>query len=322
MGTQWWLEDAVSNQEAGQCQRICIKIGELRAEVNRLMSVLLLRRQQHRRATAAATLEDWEEGSDGGVGLMLDLIRRCQAVDQEAVGWASALPDCWRPRTVAWEDHAPPGGDYARAEAFPGRVDLYTDLYIASVWNMARTSRLILHSLIVRCTAWVCSPVDYRTTPEYATAARTCVDIIADIIAAAPYHLGWHLKRRYLFRQQNQGQGQNQQWRQGVTTTPFTETTTTGGIGGFARVDEQQQQQQQQQQEEENSGASALAGDFLIWPLVCVSTQDYTTDAQRAWIQGRLRHIGNELGIKYAHVLNGVRFPSPPTSFPFPPIFP
>ena len=300
MGTQWWLEDAVNNREAAQCQRVCIKVGELRAEVNRLMAVL------HR--------------TPDNIALVLDLIRRCQSVDQEAVAWIEALPDYWRYRTVAWEDHVPPcssgnssssnggssssssggGADYARAEVFPGRVDVYTDFYIASVWNMIRTSRLIVHSLVVRCAAWVCSPVDYRTTPEYATAARTCVDIITDIIAAAPYHLGWHLKRGR--RQQQQQQQHSMGVVVGTTTTMTTTTETTNlGGGGFACGSSSSN-------DEDDAATKALAGDFLIWPLVCISTQDYTTDAQRAWAQGRLKYIGNELGIKYAHVLTGVRF--------------
>lgn len=298
MSTQWWLEDAVNNREAAQCQRVCIKVGELRGEVSRLME------------TGVLTPRTPE-----GVGLVLDLIRRCQAVDGEAVAWVEALPDYWRYRTVAWEeDQAPPGGDWGRAEVFPGRVDAYTDFYIGSVWNMIRTSRLIAHSLVVRLAAWACSPVDYRTTPEYAAAARTCVDIIADIIAAAPYHLGYHLKKR--------GSGGNGKQHNtpmhmdagtgssNTTATPTTTTTTTttaqqnntaitatttptSNLGNFACGEEE--------------SAKALSGDFLIWPLVCIMTQDYTTDAQRAWAQGRLKYIGNELGIKYAHVLNRVR---------------
>ena len=273
MDLEWWLEDAVINPQAAQCQRVCIKVGELRAEANRLLG--LLRRTPE------------------GIGAVLDLIRRCQEADREAVAWAEALPDYWRPRTAAWEDHVP-GGDHAQAEVFPGRVDLYTDLYIGSVWNMVRTSRLIAHSLIVRCAAWVCAPVDYRTTPEYATAARTCVAIITDIIAGVPYHLGWRPRRG----SQNVVQ-HNRRQHPGFSSTEADATEKPEFACG----------------EEETASAKALAGDFITWPLVCVSTQDYTTDAQRAWVRGRLRYIGDEIGIKYAHVLNDVSPPPPPPHF-------
>ncbi|RYP55463.1 hypothetical protein DL769_010159 [Monosporascus sp. CRB-8-3] len=250
MGVEWWLEDAVKNQIASECQRVCIKTGELRGEVTRLMTFL------------QRTPENTE--------IMLDVIRRCQTVDQEAVSWMNSLPEHWRYKTVAWENHVP-NGDYSKAEVFPGRVDIYADVYIASVWNMARTARLILHTTIVRCAAWVCAPVDYRTTPEYATAARICVEVNTDIIACVPYHLGWHLKR-----------GDVAQRAQ---------------LGGFACGEE--------------DSVKALAGYFVAWPLICVIAQDYTTDAQRAWISGRLRHIGDELGVKYAEVFSEAKMRVP-----------
>lgn len=247
MGVDWWLSDAVKNSSAAECQRINIKTSELRAEITRLMS------------TTARTPENIE--------LMLALIRRAQSVDQECVKWMRNVPDTWKWKSVAWEDSVP-SGDFSRAEVFPGRVDVYRDFYIASVWNMVRVSRLILASVIVRCAAWVCSPVDYRTTPEYATAARTCVDTITDIIASVPYHLGWHLKpeRRHLLEKQ---------------------------LSGFACGEE--------------DSLKGLAGYFLTWPLGCIQGQDYTTDAQRSWIKGRLKYIADELGVKYAHILCQVR---------------
>ncbi|TPX09621.1 uncharacterized protein E0L32_009222 [Thyridium curvatum] len=250
MGVEWWLTDAVHVEVAGRCQRLCIKVAEIRAEVTRLMTA------------AQRTPENVE--------LMLDMIRRVQTVDQECVNWMSNLPDLWRFKTVGWEDHVP-NGDYEKAEVFPGRVDLYPDLYMASVYNMVRTSRLILASVLVRCAAWVCAPVDYRTTPEYATAARSCVDTITDIIASVPFHLGWHLKRPEIQQKHD--------------------------LSGFACGEE--------------DCMKGLAGYFLTWPLMCINGQDYATDAQRAWCTGRLKYIANELGVRYAGLLSGIKIRIP-----------
>lgn len=240
MGADWWISDAVKDTVSAECQRINIKTGELGAEVTRLIG------------TMARTPENME--------LMLDLIKRAQTFDMECVRWMKRVPEGWQWRTVAWEDSVP-AGDFAKADVYPGRVDVYGDFYIASVWNMVRVSRLILASFVVRCAAWGCSPVDYRTTPEYATAARTCVDTITDIMASVPYHLGWHLKpeRRHLLAKQ---------------------------LSGFACG--------------EDDALKGLAGYFLTWPLGCIQGQDYTTDSQRQWIKGRLQYIADELGVKYA----------------------
>ncbi|KAM5372910.1 hypothetical protein ACJZ2D_007247 [Fusarium nematophilum] len=251
MGVEWWITDGVKNRFGAECQRLNIRTAELRAEVNRLMTTLAR--------------------SPENIELLLDMIRRCQTLDQQHVTWIKELPDYFRYKAVAWEDHVP-NGNYGLAEVFPGRVDAYQDLWVVSVWNLMRTSRLILASLIVRCAAWVCSPVDYRTTPEYATAARTCVDMITDIISSVPYQLGWFSKRRELLERAN--------------LSAF-------GCG-------------------EEDALKGLPGYFLTWPLTCVQGQDYTTDAQRAWVKGRLHFIGNQLGVRYANILNelNLRVPS------------
>lgn len=255
------MDDAVRDGTAGKSHRLMIKTGELRAEVTRLMNNM--------------------PRSPEKIEVMLAMIRRVQAVDREVVAWMRNVPDEWRFRTVAWEDHVP-GGDYAKAEVFPGRVDMYNHFYIASVWNISRTARLVLASLVVRCAAWVCSPVDYRTTPEYATAARTCVDTITDIIASVPCQLGWH-----------PGKGRRATYPPDPSSSSSSQPNSDFACGQDHQV-------------------KALAGYFLTWPLTCMNSQDYTTDAQRAWIHGRLAYIGNELGVKYAHILRQlqIRIPS------------
>ncbi|KAK4236934.1 hypothetical protein C8A03DRAFT_35133 [Achaetomium macrosporum] len=256
MGVDWWIQDAVMEPTAAECQRLSLKAGELRAEITRVF------------ASAARTPEN--------IRLVQDLMHRAQELDGQVAAWMRTVPPSWQPRTVCWQPHPPavPGGgsDYSEAEVFPGRVDVYHDFPVAGVWNQARTTRLILMSLVVRCAAWVCSPVDYRTTPTYASAARVSVDMIADIIASVPYHLGWQTKRRELFPEHEPA--------------------------AFACGEEY--------------GLKGLAGYFLTWPLACVMTQDYTTDAQRAYTKGRLEYIGDALGIKYAHILSQlqVRVPS------------
>ncbi|KAI1428954.1 hypothetical protein F5Y12DRAFT_782219 [Xylaria sp. FL1777] len=252
MGAEWWLDNTVFSKTAVVIQGLMIRTSEIRAQIAQLIDTL------------TKTPENVE--------LMLEIIRKAKAVDQEVVAWQQnqRVSEDWNYRTVAWEDSVL-NGDYAKAEVFPGRVDVYNDIWIGSVSNSARTVRLILHAAIVRCTAWVCSPVDYRTTPEYATAAGVCRDAITDIIASVPYFLGWHLKRKDV----------------GVKTK----------FGTFACGEEDR--------------AKGLAGYLVTWPLTCVISQDYATDAQRAWVLGRLRKIGIELGVRYALAMSQLQMRVP-----------
>ncbi|KAH6606258.1 hypothetical protein Trco_005411 [Trichoderma cornu-damae] len=251
MQLDWWVNaDAVRDIHASQCQRLGIRAGEIRAEVNRLMSQL------------PRNMESVEA--------IRDMIRQAQEVDFECLRWAEALPEHFRYRTILWQDDIP-DADYHQLEVFPGRVDAYPDLWVASLWGMMRVSRIILASLVIRCAAWVCSPVDYRTAPEYATARRICVESITDLIASVPYQLGWFSTRQHLFQQDN--------------------------LSGFACG--------------EDGSAKSLAGYFLTWPLACIQGQDYTTDSQRAWAKGRLSYIGKQLGVSYALMLTQLNYRTP-----------
>jgi hypothetical protein len=218
MGADWWIDDAVVDSTAAECQRLSLKAGELRADATRVM------------ATAARTPEN--------IQLVQGLMHRAQSLDERLTAWMDSVPEAWQFQSPCWHVDNLGSGDYANAAVFPGRVDVYSDYWVAGVWNQARTTRLVLMSIAVRCAAWVCSPVDYRTTPQYATAARVCVDTISDIIASVPYHFGWQPDRAGLFDESS----------------------------AFACGDEY--------------GLKGLAGYFLSWPLACVMTQDYASDAR------------------------------------------
>jgi hypothetical protein len=66
---------------------------------------------------------------------------------------------------------------------WPGRVDTYSDIYIASIWNIARSAQLLLIVLILRISADL---NDTDNSQYYIRAAMTSIDTI---ISSIPYHL-------------------------------------------------------------------------------------------------------------------------------------
>ena len=200
-------------------------------------------------------------------------MRRVQAMDVEFQNWQKALPDEWLPKTVAWVDDVP-GGDLLKADVFPGRVDLYSDISIGNVWQRARTCRLFIIGLIIRCIAWVGYPVDYRTTPEYAYCSQIGVTLMGDLIAAIPFFLGWHIDEAG-----------------NLKAGDIDEDT-----GTFPNDDHV-------------ASPKALGGFYCIWPLLCVTSADYATDSQRTWVKGRMALIADVMGLNQARVLGNV---SPP----------
>ncbi len=251
-GVDWWTQgDSGSQSVQTACQAFSLKTSQLRAEISRLMTTV--------------------QRDQSSVELMLEMARRVQAADQEIATWLVTLPEEYRFKTLCWQEY-PTRCSLREADVFPGRVDVYPDFVIAETWNMARAARLILSSLNIRVTAWICSPVDYHTTPEYATSKRICEGTISDMIASVPYHLGWHTRRKELFDNSE--------------------------LSGFACG--------------EDGPVKTLPALFAVWPLASMHAHDLTTDDQREWCNGRLRHIANRLGLKYAHLLADaqIRYPS------------
>lgn len=251
LGSEWWISDLAKDDIGAFTIKISIHIAELRHEINEAL------------ATYSRTPENFQK--------VLDFMKRAQALEQDFHAWNDSIPEEWRPRTVAWVDQIP-GGEIAKAEVCPGKVDMYDDVWLASTWNHCRVARLFISGSIVRCAAWISSPVDYRTTPEYAQSVRLCVDLVTDIIASIPYQLGWRM-------------GSN-----GALTTPG------DNMSGLAVS-------------ETFSSPKAIGGAFCMWPLMAVNNSDYSSDSQRNWAKGRLLWIADNLGMKHARVLSAVSSP-------------
>ncbi|CAK7234104.1 hypothetical protein SBRCBS47491_008837 [Sporothrix bragantina] len=284
LGTEWWMKDAVSDSVAAACQSLALRTATLRAKAADCMA-----------GTSDRSLEN--------VSRVMELAQQASAIDRDCAAWEANAPVEWQFHTVAWYDKLPEGGDYGRAQVFPGKVDVYRDIYIASVWNMVRATRLCLASIGVRCAAWACAPADYRTTSQYATAARTCSDIITDIIASVPFYLGWQ-------NGQSRYPGQPPAKQKPATTSPqFAPTTTDTRTN--PDIPEREPTPGLSYVCGDESGLKGLAGYFLAWPLTNINSQDYTTDNQRAWVIGRLKYISNDLGVRYAGFLAELKFRVP-----------
>lgn len=220
--------------------------------------------------------------NNDGLDIMLEMLRKCQDMDRRIATWLERLEDEYQPQPLYWEDDWTSNlllgtgqqdqGAQAllkHAPVFPGRVDVYRDLITACLWNGQRSTRIILASLIIRVAAWICSPADHRNTPEYATAMGTMKTAIAGIISSVPFMLGTFTSQP----------GMNQS-QQAVSAGQF-----------LCGADQQ---------------AKMVGGLMVSWPLSTVRTCDFTTDEQRLWAVGRLNHISNDLGIRYADALAGV----------------
>ncbi|KAM0179922.1 hypothetical protein ACHAPC_007905 [Botrytis cinerea] len=168
LGADWWCADAQKDEGAAFVNRLNLQVAELRGDLNRIL-------MSHPRSPETTELVN-------------EIMHRALELEQEYQRWEETQTK----QTVAWVDNIP-GGDITKADVCPGRVDLYADVFVCSSWNFSRVSRIFIAAIIIRCAAWTCYPVDYRTTPEYAQMSRLGQEMISDIIASVPFMFGWHL---------------------------------------------------------------------------------------------------------------------------------
>lgn len=107
---------------------------------------------------------------------------QCIAMDQRLAQWqTSRLPE-FRSTTIANISRTQQQ-DKVEVGHWPGSVDTYFDLYVAHVWNVFRTARLLLISIMHR--VWqVCE----KSADVYKLSAAA-TSIAEDMISSIPFHL-------------------------------------------------------------------------------------------------------------------------------------
>ncbi|KFY43072.1 hypothetical protein V495_04181 [Pseudogymnoascus sp. VKM F-4514 (FW-929)] len=247
---EWDIDLWRSDDEEGDIRevvnRLVLQAAELRYEINGLMTL------------AARTPEN--------VSKVNDAMQRSWDMERKFQEWIANLPDGLRFTTVAWVESIS-SDQLLDSEVYPGKIDTFPDVWIANVWTLLRVTRLFVSGAVVRCAAWLNTSVDYRTTTEYAEAARLGTDAVNDIIAGIPYHLGWKANR----------EGSSKRFA-------------VAGDNCFAFGDNQ-------------NTPRALGAYLSTWPIFSAYCSDFATDAQRTWLRGRLHYITDVMGINQAGTL-------------------
>jgi hypothetical protein len=195
---------------------------------------------------------------------------KANSIDAELVEWAGSLPKHWMYKQMAFVEEDS-GEELKTASSYPGRIDTYQDLSIAGIWNSYRVFRTSMLGVIVRCTAWLTSPQPYQRAPEVLRASQLVSQLVDEICASVPFHLGQSMSK--------------------------SKNKSPDPTGNLPRETEGYH----------NCGPRALGGFFLLWPLTTAATCDSTSLRQRDWILGRLSFISENMGVLQADLASKVR---------------
>ncbi|TVY33914.1 White-opaque regulator, partial [Lachnellula subtilissima] len=171
----WWMMVSANDEIIAKFARLNLLVADLRSENTTATSQI---------ARTAANCEN-----------VLRVQRKAEALEKEYVQWFKSLPSSWQPKFETWLGDKGIGYDYASSDTHPGRIDSYSEMWIAYHQNIARSSQILLHVTILRCVAWLGDLNDYTLTPEYTKAQQVCCPLIEDIVASCPYFFGWNKDR-------------------------------------------------------------------------------------------------------------------------------
>ena len=170
MGVDWWMDFGTRDGLPCQCAKMNLETADLHAKITSTLKEL------------TQIPEDIAEA--------LELLAAAKHQEQKFKAWEMDLPKMWRFQTVAWIGDVD-DEKLQHTAAFPGRLDEYADVSIATSWNIMRASRIILAADTVKLSAWLCcSTEDHPTTAESMSCARLSQQLIEDIIASVPMFIG------------------------------------------------------------------------------------------------------------------------------------
>ncbi|KAF7916393.1 uncharacterized protein EAE98_010693 [Botrytis deweyae] len=251
-GIDWWTSFASEDKVQHDVSVLNLKVADLRAETHRIC------------ALEGHTTENIEK--------VLNHMKKAERIEKEYVDWYSNLPEEWTPKVAAWVDDTVEK-DLEFTACYPGRVDVYGELWMATTHNIVRASRLFILTTILRCTAWITADLDYKLTPEYVKVSRQASVLIEDIVSSIPFFFGWKAPDAEFPLSDN-------------SYFPCGNDSKISGKG--------------------------VTGVWAIWPVFAAAASDFATSSQRLWLRGRLKYIAEHLGIRQAEVLLQLptRYPS------------
>lgn len=115
-------------------------------------------------------------------GEIADILSKANYLDAQLSTWTYCLPSPWNPISATTIPAA-----VHEAGLFQGRCDCYQDMWIASVWNFYRGTRISLQHIVLNCLRML---QQGDTSPETQSPLSTIRNLTTDICASVPFFLG------------------------------------------------------------------------------------------------------------------------------------
>ncbi|MCJ1392952.1 hypothetical protein MMC18_005824 [Xylographa bjoerkii] len=207
---------------------------------------------------------------------IVDLMFEAQRVDREFAAWTLNIPDDWKYTIVGMiQDMDNP----ATAQYYPGPLHGYHDLWAANIWNNYRSNRIFCQMIILNCLERLIPSWERTSTNEYCSTIVTLQTLVDHVCSSVPFHLGFPDS---FYVPIGSGVPNNSQ---------------------TLAMDDLESPLHKPDRTPRSKNVVSMGGFFLTWQLHVAFNTVPIPEAQRIWLNNRLRYIGNVCGINQATVL-------------------
>ena len=116
------------------------------------------------------------------------LLERAIELNDRLLTWTRSLPGDWK--FVATDKLEIPTGYPKHHFVYQDRIDVYSDLSIATTWNSYRVTRLRVLTIILSCVAKLPEPLTHALRSQVLVARGSLQELGDDICGSVPFHLG------------------------------------------------------------------------------------------------------------------------------------
>ncbi|KAL8895835.1 MAG: hypothetical protein Q9192_003420 [Flavoplaca navasiana] len=109
-------------------------------------------------------------------------------VEAQLSTWPNTVPDDWHWKTSHTFDNLP--SHESKIYVWNRRVDIYHDIWVASIWNSYRSSMLMIQYLKLQCLGMLNPPPLSALAYKIVTSINQVQELIDDICGSVPFNLG------------------------------------------------------------------------------------------------------------------------------------
>ena len=207
---------------------------------------------------------------------IVELMYEAQRVDREIAAWIFKIPDDWKYTIVGIIKGIE---NPATVQYYPGPMHSYFDLWTANIWNNYRSYRIFCQMIILNCLERLIPSWEITSTSEYCSTIATLQALVNDVCSSVPFHLGFP----------------NSAYHEKVSSVPNHDQTLS--------IDDLELPRHRPDPSIRCQNVTSMGGFFLTWQLFVAFNVVAIPEAQRLWLNSRLRYIGNTCGINQAIVV-------------------